>query len=150
MPYQSTKRYGHDVGLSCCFRQHRATHSHCSLLHGYAISVELVFQASELDHRNWVIDFGGLGEIKDWLKATFDHKTLVAQDDPALDHFQYMDDYDLIDLVVVPRVGCEAFAELVYSRVEAWLVENGHCPRVRLLECRVKEHGANGAVYYGD
>ncbi len=31
--YRSTKSYDHSEGLSCCFRQWRATHSHCSLVH---------------------------------------------------------------------------------------------------------------------
>ena len=35
--WRSTKTYGHEEGLSCCFRQWRATHSHCRLLHGYAL-----------------------------------------------------------------------------------------------------------------
>ena len=41
--WRSTKTYGHEEGLSCCFRQWRATHSHCRLLHGYALSFRLTF-----------------------------------------------------------------------------------------------------------
>ena len=57
MPYQSTKQFGQDLGLSCCFRQWRAE-SHCNQLHGYAIAIRLVFEAEELDVRRWVVDFG--------------------------------------------------------------------------------------------
>ena len=32
--YRSTKRYSQEEGLSCCFRQWRAAHSHCRLIHG--------------------------------------------------------------------------------------------------------------------
>ena len=59
MRYQSTKTFGHDLGISCAFRQWRATHSHCSKIHGYALSVTMVFEANTLDDRNWVMDFGG-------------------------------------------------------------------------------------------
>ena len=42
--FYSTKTYGNDKGLSCCFRQWGATHSHCSLLHGYSIGIKIVFE----------------------------------------------------------------------------------------------------------
>ena len=62
--FLSTKTYGTDRGLSCTFRQAGATHSHCSLLHGYSIGIKLVFECDELDERNWVFDFGGLKEYR--------------------------------------------------------------------------------------
>ncbi|MBX6744303.1 MAG: 6-carboxytetrahydropterin synthase, partial [Acetobacteraceae bacterium] len=76
--YRSTKAYDHNEGLSCCFRQWRATHSHCQLLHGYALAFKFVFATFELDERNWCFDFGGLKPIRAWLHEMFDHTTLVA------------------------------------------------------------------------
>src|SRR5918993_5827328 len=82
--YRSTKTYDHTEGLSCCFRQWRASHSHCRLVHGYALAFKFVFATFELDERNWCFDFGGLKPVKAWLKDLFDHTMLVAQDDPEL------------------------------------------------------------------
>ena len=65
--YRSTKTYDHTEGLSCCFRQWRATHSHCRLVHGYALAFKFVFATYELDERNWCFDFGGLKPIRAWL-----------------------------------------------------------------------------------
>ena len=62
--YYSTKTYGHEEGLSCMFRQPLATHSHCSLLHGYALSFSFKFGCDGLDDKNWVVDFGNLKELK--------------------------------------------------------------------------------------
>lgn len=146
--FRSTKTYGHEVGLSACFRQWRAS-SHCRLLHGYALAFSFVFEADELDHRNWVVDFGGLGALKDELKRRFDHKTLVAEDDPHLELLKGLASWDVATIVVVPRVGCEAFAE------QAWHIANEHVrkmlwsPRVRVVSCEVREHGANSAIYLG-
>jgi 6-pyruvoyltetrahydropterin/6-carboxytetrahydropterin synthase len=56
--YRSIKTYGHNEGLSCCFRQWRATHSHCRLIHGYALAFKLVFATRELDERNGVSILG--------------------------------------------------------------------------------------------
>lgn len=149
MPYRSTKTYGHNIGLSCCFRQWRAHDSHCRFMHGYALEIRLVFEADVLDERNWVVDFGGLKSFKGWLENTFDHKTLVAEDDPALDVFEQMKARGLIDMMVVPATGCEKFAEYVYGAAQVWLLDNGFAPRCRVVEAEVREHGANSAIYRG-
>lgn len=149
MTYKSTKTYGHELGLSCAFRQWRAE-SHCRFLHGYAVAVKFEFEASELDHRFWVVDFGSLKSLKGWLENTFDHKTLVAEDDPELMRFKRLQDAGVIQLRIVPATGCEKFAEIIYGATEVWLRDNGYAPRVRLASVEVREHGANSAIYTGD
>lgn len=147
--YCSTKTFGHELGLSAAFRQWRAK-SHCRLIHGYALSVRLEFEADALDDRNWVVDFGGLKEVKQWLQDNFDHKLLVAADDPWRWDLQNLHTMGLADVVIVNRVGCEAFAGMVYDFVAAWLVNQGLAPRVRLRSVEVKEHGANSAIFEGN
>jgi 6-pyruvoyltetrahydropterin/6-carboxytetrahydropterin synthase len=141
--YQSTKTYTHAEGLSCCFRQWRAK-SHCSFLHGYAIQVGMKFETEELDD-NWVVDFGGLKGIKQWLKDNFDHKTLVAQTDPELETLQALHEKKLIDINIIPEVSCERFAEYVFNHVSQW-VRTCYEDRVRLVEVEVREHGGNSAI----
>lgn len=114
-----TKTYGTDRGLSCCFRQWRATHSHCQLLHGYSIGVKIVIEADELDQRNWVIDYGGFKPLKDMLEYTFDHTTLIAEDDPELETFSALHEQGLIDLRVLEGVGCEHFAKFIANMMQA-------------------------------
>lgn len=142
--FQSTKTYGHNVGLSAAFRQWRAE-SHCRFLHGYALQVKFVFESAELDVRNWVVDFGSLKSLKGWLEDTFDHKTLVAEDDPEFHLFKEMEERGLIQMRVVPATGCEAFANMIYEYTEGWLKDNGYT-RVRLVSVEVCEHGANSAL----
>lgn len=149
MPYQSTKQFGHDLGLSCCFRQWRAE-SHCNQLHGYAIAIRLVFEAEELDVRKWVVDFGSLKSLKQMFVDTFDHKLLVAEDDPDKDDICALAGMGIADVIVVPAVGCEKFAEYVFGATEVWLQSNGYTPRVKLVSAEVKEHGANSAIYTGE
>lgn len=148
MPYQSTKTFGHELGLSVCFRQWRAD-SHCRLLHGYALGFKLTFEASELDRRNWVMDFGGLKQVKNGLQDMFDHTLVVAADDPELPLLMMLDQKGVADVRQVPHTGCEAFAELAYKWVLNWMTANGHYPRVKLVSVEVKEHGANSAIYLG-
>lgn len=148
MAHQSFKRYGHEVGLSCAFRQWRA-HSHCRFVHGYALAFEFEFEADELDQTNWVVDFGGMKSLKQILEDTFDHKTVVAEDDPELEWFQEAEKRGILELVVLPAGGCEKFAQFVYEVAEQWLKDAGFAPRCRLLKVKVSEHGANAAAYTG-
>lgn len=144
LAFQSTKTYGHEQGLSCVFRQHPAERSHCRFLHGYALKVSMTFQARQLDQRNWVVDFGGLKDIKAWLQENFDHKLVVAQDDPHLDELTALAGIGVADTVVVPAVGCEAFAQYIFDNVQDWCASNA--PHAILMSVTVAEHDGNAAT----
>lgn len=145
--YQSTKTWGHELGLSCCFRQFKAE-SHCQYLHGYALAVKVTFEASELDHRNWVVDFGSLKSFKGVLEELFDHTLIVAHNDPMRATLQALDDAGLAQIRILPATGCEAFASFIAHYGAVWLFDNGYAPRVRLVSVEVREHGANSALYH--
>lgn len=144
--YISTKTFGHQLGLSACFRQWKAE-SHCRFLHGYALSIRMEFEADQLDRRNWVVDFGSLKGFKAMLEGTFDHKMLVAKDDPQLKAMLDLVDIGVAEVIVVDATGCEAFAKLIFECGEVWLKDNGYAPRVRMRMVEVSEHGANSAIY---
>ena len=144
--YRSTKTYDHDLGLSCCFRQWQATHSHCRFIHGYALAFRFVFAATQLDKHGWCYDFGGLKPVKSWLTEMFDHTMVVEVHDPDLPRFEFLARDGLIDLRVIPRVGCEGFAKYVFEHV-AEFIRDQTSGRVWLESVEVKEHGGNSAIY---
>lgn len=146
MTFRSTKTYGHNLGFSCAFRQWKAE-SHCRFVHGYALAFRFEFEADKLDHRMWVVDFGGLKGLKGMLEDTFDHKLVVAQDDPHIEYFRQGHKLGVLDLVEVEAGGCEKFAQLVFECAEQWLLDAGFAPRCRLVSVEVKEHGANSGIY---
>ncbi len=146
--YRSTKTYDHSEGLSCCFRQWRAAHSHCRLVHGYALAFRFVFATRELDACGWCFDFGGLKPVRAWLHEMFDHTMLVAEDDPELPDFRRLAEKGLVALRVLPRVGCEATAEHVFGHVARFVAERT-AGRVWLETVEVSEHGGNSALYEG-
>jgi len=145
MPYQSTKTYGHNIGLSACFRQPNA-HSHCKFLHGYSLQFKFTFQAGELDDKNWVVDFGGLKPLKAWLEDNFDHKIVLDRDDPMLYKFAELENAGLAELTILDGVGVEMFAKHAYNYADKLVREmtNNRC-WVISVECA--EHGANSAIY---
>lgn len=145
MPYYSTKTYGHNIGLSACFRQPNA-HSHCKFLHGYSLAFKFTFGCNELDERNWVVDFGGLKALKAWLEDTFDHKVVLDQSDPQMVKFEMLADAGLAELTVLNGVGVEKFAEHAWRFADGLVREmtNNRC-WCESAECA--EHGANSAIY---
>lgn len=149
--FQSTKLFD---GYSCVFRQWRADGTHCRFLHGYGISFRIWFEG-ELDHRNWVWDFGGMKRAKTaidglnpkvWMDYMFDHTTVVAQDDPFLDGFKRMDADGIVQLRIIPAVGAEQFAKFVYDKINPFVQEetNG---RVQITQVEFMEHSKNTAIY---
>lgn len=149
--YFVTKEYGHDRGLSCAFRQWRAT-SHCRFIHGYALAFKFTFAANELDANGWVIDFGSLKPLEAWLREQFDHKTLIATDDPnCAELISDLRRLGVADVKLVKRTGCEAFAATAGNHAMEILHGLGLSPRVSLVKVECKEHGSNsaGLVYTG-
>jgi len=146
MKHYSTKTYGHERGLSCVFRQPNATHSHCSLLHGYSLGFSFKFGCEALDDKNWVVDFGGLKELKDWLEDNFDHTLVVDRDDPEIKELMLLQDKGLAKVVILPGVGCEKFAEEAFWYADS-VVKNLTNGRCYCVSCEVREHGANSAIY---
>tara|TARA_Y100000389_G_scaffold204845_1_gene260105 strand:- start:2769 stop:3212 length:444 start_codon:yes stop_codon:yes gene_type:complete len=144
--YYSTKHYGHNIGLSAVFRQPNANHSHCHLLHGYSLAFTFTFGCKELDNKNWVVDFGGLKELKAWLEDSFDHKLVVDKKDPALSTMIALESKGLAEIRVFDGVGAEKFAEHAFKFANE-LVKRKTDGRCFCVKAEVAEHGANSAIY---
>jgi len=149
--FQSTKLFD---GYSACFRQWRAEDTHCRFLHGYAISFRVWFEG-ELDHRNWVWDFGGMKRAKstiegmspkDYFAYLLDHTVIIAEDDPFKEAFLEMGEAGVAQIRIVPAVGCEKFAEFLYVKINNFLMAETE-GRVRAIKVEVYEHERNSASY---
>lgn len=130
---------------SCAFRQPKAK-SHCSFLHGYRLTAKFWFAAKELDEHNWVVDFGGLKELKKLLQKQFDHTTAISKHDPHLDSFIDLEKNKVVDLRIMDGVGVEKFAEWCHAAADnfAGILTN---MRARCVRVEVFEHEDNSAVY---
>lgn len=112
--WTSTKEYVD--AFPCAYRQWRAD-SHCNVIHGYAFSMKFYFGGSEPDVRGWMADYGGLKELKSVLQDQFDHTLLVAEDDPELETYKLLQEKKLAKLTILPRLGCEGLADMLYKYV---------------------------------
>jgi 6-pyruvoyltetrahydropterin/6-carboxytetrahydropterin synthase len=151
MKFQSSKVFD---GFSTVFRQWKADGTHCKYLHGYDVEIKVYFEG-ELDHRNWVWDFGGMkranGKIdghnpKEWFDYMFDHTTVVAEDDPFLPQFKLMHEERIIQLRVIPAVGAEQFAKYVFEKVDQFVRKETE-ERVYVTRVDVAENRKNAASY---
>ena len=151
--FQSSKVFD---GFSTVFRQWKAKETHCKFLHGYGISFKVYFEG-ELDHRNWVWDFGGMKRAKtqidgmspkEWMDYMFDHTLICAEDDPALPGFRKLEYDGIIQLRVIPATGAEKFAEFIFGKLNTF-VQTETEGRVRVAKVEFMEHGKNTAIYEG-
>jgi 6-pyruvoyltetrahydropterin/6-carboxytetrahydropterin synthase len=166
--YQSTKLFDN---YSVAIRQHKAQHSHCQLLHGYALEFKVWFESIEpleenqLDEMNWIMDYGGFkplpkgGEsveelkktgngLKDWMDYMWDHTLLIEKDDPQLETFQYMQELGLCHLRVMDRIGAESAAKMVYDKFNDVMSRTGG-GRVKVVKVECWEAPKNSSIYEG-
>ena len=149
--FQSSKVFD---GFSTVFRQWKAEDTHCRFVHGYGISFKVYFEG-ELDHRNWVWDFGGMKRAstlidgmqpKAWMDYMFDHTMIIAEDDPWLDAFKQMEISEVAQVRVIPATGAEKFAEYIFNKLNEF-VKTETSNRVRVTKVKFMEHGKNAASY---
>lgn len=148
--YVSTKEYVD--AFPCAYRQWRAD-SHCNLIHGYSFSMRFWFGSNDLDFRNWVADYGGFKELKETLQDQFDHTLLVAEDDPHLDTFLMLKEKKLAKLTILPRLGCEGLADMLYRYINGVYVPEmwgpGEAERLWCFRVEVRETQSNMAFREG-
>ena len=140
--FKSTKRF---TGFPCTHRQWRAE-SHCKFVHGYSREFFFEFAAQELTKEGWVVDFGGLKQVKQFLDHTFDHTFLVAQDDPELETFKALDAKGTIMLRVLPNPGMEGTALFVYQEASK-ILESLYGKRAWITKIEVRENEKNSAIF---
>lgn len=113
--------------LPFAHRQHNHQ-GHCALIHGHNWSFQIVFGAARLDVNQFVVDFGRLKWIREWLAHHFDHTLVLNQDDPALaflrqtlgelrDGAGVTTRPPYADLVIVPNCGAEGLAQYVLEEL---------------------------------
>ena len=142
MKFESTKII--ELG-SCAFRQWRAD-SHCKFIHGYRLIGKFWFECNTLDEKNWVVDFGGLKELKQVLEKQFDHTLCISADDPQLELFKHLHSVGACDLRIMQKgVGIERTAELCFELADSHVrgITNNRC---WVSKVEVWEHDKNSAI----
>lgn len=157
--YKSYKRYDN---ISVCHRNYHAAKNterdsfRCSLIHGYARSIELEFAADVLDDKGWVYDFGNCRTFKKWLDDNYDHCTLISSSDPLLDDILSMEKLGLLRVTVIDDVdghnpSIEGSAKHLFdvfnTAIRIMTGKEGAMRNLRISKVTIWEHSSNFASY---
>lgn len=140
-----TKQYS-DIPFA--HRQHNHD-GHCAMIHGHNWGFEFEFGSMERDENGFVIDFGKLKWLKQWLNDKFDHALVLNDSDPWLeDLIGFLDREDgtqFADITVLPDASCEGLALYLLEVVGSMVSEqtNG---RVWVYRVTVYEDSKNSAT----
>lgn len=132
-----------DIPLSHRQPNHRGR---CSRLHGHSWSITLTFESKELDDNGFVIDFGDLHFIEDWIDEHLDHATAVWENDPKLVSLNELQNEGLIKLLAVPNASCEGIAKYLHNTFDP-IVRKRTDERVWVRSVYLQEDSKNSATY---
>ena len=145
MKFKSSKRFG---PITTGHRQWRDK-GHCSYVHGYGRYVRLTFEATELDERGWVMDFGDLRGVKNWIEDEWDHRTLIAIDDPVIPELKALEKVGGINLNILPEgylPGIEESCRYLYYKLNP-IIQRKTNNRVEITRVEIWETEKNQGEY---
>lgn len=118
---------------------------HCAWIHGHNWSFEFVFACHKRDDNGFVIDFGKLKFLKEYLESMFDHTFVVPEYDKEMETWKDLQSKNLLKLVVLPDVSAEGLANFLLTEVSE-LVQERSLNRVWVAEVTVFEDEKNSAT----
>lgn len=126
---------------------------HCAWIHGHNWQFEFEFAAHKLDECGFVIDFGKLKWLKEWLHERFDHTLVLNNLDPHLRYLRSALDSQpgdngygpLAKIFTMPDCSCEGLAAWLLSEVNK-IVQEHTDGRVSVYQVKVIEDEKNHAT----
>lgn len=134
----------------CVGHRNWRSDTHCSLIHGYARTVEITIEAESLDASQWVIDLGDLKFIRAMLTDEWDHRLLVASDDPLLEDMRALEakgglSLNVMDISKGWGPGLEGSCQFLYDQIQPRLDEKT-ASRCRVIKVEIWEKTDNRAA----
>jgi len=118
----------------------------CSRLHGHSWTITLTFEAENLDSNGFVIDFGDLHFIEDWIDENLDHGIVLCSDDPEKEKLLQLASDGLLQITWVDSASCEGIARFLYETFQP-MVDARTKGRAWIKSVHLKEDSKNAADY---
>ena len=118
----------------------------CSRLHGHSWSITLTFEAENLDSNGFVIDFGDLHFIEDWIDENLDHGIVLCSDDPDKEKLLRLASDGLLQITWVESASCEGIARFLYETFQP-MVDAQTKGRAWIKSVHLKEDSKNASDY---
>ena len=119
----------------------------CSRLHGHSWSLTLTFEASDLAGNGFVIDFGDLHFIENWIDEHLDHGMILSQSDPREAELRELEESGLLKIVWIQNASCEGIARFLFDTFGPMVTTKTE-GRVSLQSIRLEEDSKNSATYH--
>lgn len=126
-------------------RQHRHD-GHCRLVHGHNWGITLTFGCEEPDENGFVVDFGKLRYLQDWIAEHLDHACVFNRDDPLREALLTAGGAMAWKPYVVESCSCEGLAHHLFDEFDP-MVRKGSGGRAFLIEVEVIEDSKNSGSY---
>lgn len=122
---------------------------HCAFIHGHNWSFTFTFGCHELDECGFVVDFGKLKPLREWIDDNLDHACVFNAGDPMLETFQSFNDQHngtVFKVYVVDCCSSEGLAKHLFEKINSILAEMT-AGRAYLIAVEVIEDQKNSATY---
>lgn len=118
---------------------------HCALIHGHNWTITLTFACDNTDANGFVVDFGKLGYIKEWITTHLDHACLFNADDHEREKL-LANNGKLFKAYVLPNCSCEGIAEHLYEVFNP-MVQEATDGRAWITAVEIEEDSKNSAKF---
>ncbi len=121
---------------------------HCAQIHGHNWDIMLTFGCVQVDECGFVMDFGDLQCIKDFIAKYLDHAIVLAKTDPMLqtDAYTQLVKSGIFVPFLVDDPSCEGLCYCLFGLF--YDIINKHTKgRVHIMKIEIRE-GANASATY--
>tara|TARA_E500000318_G_C3544378_1_gene205965 strand:- start:854 stop:1288 length:435 start_codon:yes stop_codon:yes gene_type:complete len=119
---------------------------HCSKIHGHNWSIKLTFGCLELDSKGFVVDFGKLKYIKEYIDDNLDHACVLSKKDIVATDLIWTASDELFKIYWVDNASCEGIAEHLLVEFSK-LLNEVEGDRVWIDQIEVAEDSKNSVIY---
>jgi 6-pyruvoyltetrahydropterin/6-carboxytetrahydropterin synthase len=119
---------------------------HCAYIHGHNWSITITFGCHKPDKNGFVIDFGRLKFLDNWIDEHLDHACVFSEDDPMRHELVSVGGQAVWKSYVVKNCSCEGIAEHLFGIFNSRVQEES-AGRVFLIAVEVVEDSKNSATY---
>ena len=99
-----------------------------------------------MDDNGFVIDFGDLHFLRDWIDDNLDHATALKENDPMRPECEKLEEQGLLKILWVHSASCEGIAQFLYHTFQP-MIEEKTSGRVRIQSLHLEEDSKNSATY---
>ena len=118
----------------------------CSKIHGHNWAITLEFECSELDKNGFVVDFGNLKYIQNFINNNLDHASLFSKNDTIIKKLMSSEYKSLLKVLWVKNSSCEGIAKFLFKEFSK-LVKNNEGNRVWIKTLTLYEDSKNFVTY---